>query len=101
MRGNARRLNDILRVRVQVERFVDRLIRTLDRLDAATDELEDPDIDDDDILEPSLGSTDDFDQRQSWRRYDLHTPDGEQEGSCRRSCYARVAVVKNVPADDS
>jgi hypothetical protein len=86
MRGNARRLNDIIRVRIQVERFVDRLIRTLDRIDAVTDELEDTDIDDDDILEPSLGSTNDFDQRRGWRRYDLHMPDGEQDGSCRPSC---------------
>ena len=94
MRGNARRLNDILRVRVQVERFVDRLIRTLDRLDAATDELEDTDIDDDEILEPDLGSTNDFDQRRSWRRYDLHTSDLEQEGTVRRSCRFRKCCCK-------
>lgn len=85
MRGNARVLADLLRVRTQVENFIDRLVRTLDRIDADTEELEEFE-EDDDILEPSLGATEDFDQRRSWRRVDLHSPDLEADGPCCEYC---------------
>lgn len=82
MRGNARMLNDLIRVRTQVENFVDRLIRTLDRIDVGTEDLEECDLEDDGTLEPSLGATESFDQRKSWRGDGMPTPDLERDSSC-------------------
>jgi hypothetical protein len=79
MSGKQSGLNDVLRIRADIEAFVDQLIQALDRLDSPDEELEDTDEDDDEILEPSLGATEHIDQRKSWQRNDLYAPDLEGE----------------------
>lgn len=59
-------LRELRRVRVTVERFVEGLIRTLDHIDAATEDLEDADEDQTGECEPSLASTEDVNQDKAW-----------------------------------
>lgn len=66
------------RLRSEIETFVDGLIGALDTIDSASEDLEDTD-DDDLVDEPSLGATEDFDQRKAWVSAAQHTPDLEED----------------------
>jgi hypothetical protein len=81
MQSEQYRLEALVRVRTDIESFVERLIRVLDALDSETEDLEDSDEDDDQINEPSLGATEELDQRKAWLACDLYTPDLECDHS--------------------
>lgn len=77
----------LYRLRAEIEEFVDRIIALLDGIDAPDDEIEDFDEDDDRESEPSLGATEQFDQRRSWRPGPYpFAPDLEAECPCHCGC---------------
>jgi hypothetical protein len=70
---------DLVRLRLEIEEFIDHLIRELDKLDSEFDDYEDGDEDDDLETEPSLGSTNELDQTNAWQLPVEHSPDLEED----------------------
>ena len=79
MRSNKDTLQELIKIRLDIEAFVDRVIHALNELDAETEDLEYCNDDDGVDGEPSLGATEDFDQQDAWRPTNQHTPDLEED----------------------
>jgi hypothetical protein len=75
------RLEELARVRADIDVLVDRLILVLDEVDSEMEDLEDTDDDVDVMDEPALGATEDIDQRIAWETSPQHTPDLELDYS--------------------